>query len=266
MTQISKEDLIIISNAKNQLENSNFLIQAFNLLGRPIESGIESIPEKQKNWLNKTVQNVMLKVIQANLKTMNSNSQNTSNILHKTIVTTSGIVGGFFGAAGFGTDLLISTKIIMRSILDIARSKGEDITNIKTQMACLEVFALGGKSKDDDATDTSYYTTRIALRNILNETLKHGSKSITTSLMTKTSNPFMIFISKIASRYGVQVSEKFVLEAIPVIGAVGGGTINYVFLQHYQKIAEAHFTLKALEKKYSFELVQKAFIDRKFEN
>jgi hypothetical protein len=262
MNQISTEDLIVISKAKSQLENSNFLIQAFNLLGKPIESGINSIPEKQKNWLNKTVQNVLIKVIQANLKTMNSNSKNTSYILHKTIVTTSGIIGGFFGAAGFGTDLLISTKIIIRSILDIARSKGEDINDFKTQMACLEVFALGGKSKDDDATDTSYYTTRIALKNILNETIKHGTKNITSSLLSKPSNPLMIFISKIASRYGVQVSEKFILEAIPVIGAVGGGTINYVFLQHYQKIAAAHFTIKALEKKYSFELVQETFLSK----
>ncbi|MFY7811764.1 MAG: EcsC family protein [Flavobacterium sp.] len=259
MQQISKEDLILIFNAKNQLKNSNFLIQAFNLLGKPIESSIESIPEKQKKWLNETVQNVMLKVIEANLKTMSTTTTSTSNLLHKTIVTTSGIVGGFFGAAGFGTDLLISTKIIMRSILDIARSKGEDINDIQTQMACLEVFALGGKSKEDDATDTSYYTTRIALRNIINETIKHGSKSLSSSLIAKSSNPLMMLISKIAARYGVQVSEKFILEAIPVIGAVGGGTINYVFLQHYQKIAEAHFTIKALEKKYSFELVKETF-------
>ena len=53
--------------------------------------------------------------------------------------------------------------------MDIARSQGEDIHNIETQLACLQVFALGGTSEYDDELDTSYYATRAALHTTMNQ-------------------------------------------------------------------------------------------------
>lgn len=259
MDTITHDDLQLIISAKNQLENSNFLIKTLNLLGKPIEQGINQLPIKQKEKLNNIVQNVLLKVVEANLKTMDSNIKRSYKILHKSIVTISGVVGGFFGAAGFSSDLFVSTNIMMRSIIDIARDKGLDINDTEVKLACLEVLALGGNSTNNNSSELGYYSTRISLRNITNEIIKQGANNIGSTLMKNTSNPLFLFISKIASRYSVQVSEKFLLEAIPVIGAIGGGSINYIFLEHYQKIAEAHFTLKSLEKKYSLELIKEKY-------
>lgn len=46
---------------------------------------------------------------------------------------------------------------MLRSIADIARNEGESISAIDTKLACLEVFALGGRSDADDGTESGYY-------------------------------------------------------------------------------------------------------------
>ena len=57
-------------------------------------------------------------------------------------------------------------------------------------------------------------------------------------------------ISTIASRFGVAVSEKAAAQAIPVVGAIGGGLINVLFMDHFQNTAEAHFCVRQLERAY----------------
>lgn len=49
---------------------------------------------------------------------------------------------------------------MMRSVADVARSEGFDLTDFATKQACIEVFAMGGNSEADDASETGYYLTR----------------------------------------------------------------------------------------------------------
>jgi hypothetical protein len=37
-------------------------------------------------------------------------------------------------------------------------------------------------------------------------------------------------------------------KALPVIGAVGGGVINVIFMNHFQQVARGHFIVLRLEK------------------
>ena len=75
---------------------------------------------------------------------MQNEPKAASGLLHKALVTTSGAVGGSFGLAALPIELPISTIIMLRSIGDIARSEGEDLTTPETALSCLQVFALGG--------------------------------------------------------------------------------------------------------------------------
>ena len=209
-------------------------------------------------------------LVKGNLKTMQKGKsfKKPSNKAYKALVTTTGAASGFFGSTtGIGTaifalELTFSTKFMMRSIMDIARSEGEDIYNIETQIACLQVFALGGTSKDDDDLDTSYYTTRVALRTAMKSASsfisKNGIQGLSKVLMTS-ANPLVKAISLIASRFTVQVSEKFVAQSLPIIGAAGGGGINFVFINHFQKMAKANFIIRKLERKYGEEIVRSAY-------
>jgi hypothetical protein len=51
-------------------------------------------------------------------------------------------------------------------------------------------------------------------------------------------------ISETVSRFGLVVSDKV------AAGALGGATVNIVFMDHFQRVAHAHFTLRTLERAY----------------
>ena len=44
-----------------------------------------------------------------------------------------------------------------------------------------------------------------------------------------------------------------------MLGAVSGGTINYLFMTHFQEMARGHFVVKRLEKKYGPDLVRRTY-------
>ena len=51
------------------------------------------------------------------------------------------------------------------------------------------------------------------------------------------------FITQVASRFGIVVTQKVAAQALPVIGALGGGAVNYAFMEHFQDVARGHFTV-----------------------
>jgi len=57
-------------------------------------------------------------------------------------------------------------------------------------------------------------------------------------------------VSEIVSRFGLVVSDKVAAGALPILGAVGGATVNVIFMDHFQRIAQAHFALRRLERRY----------------
>lgn len=255
-TKISPEDLITLQSAKDQMNNIGWAMQGLNKIGNVIESKLLLLPKKQQHWLEQLSHKVLITVVKSNLLSMKKSKVTTTpwNKTYKTLVTSSGIVGGALGATAFAADLTLTTKLMMRSIMDIARNEGEDLSTLDTQLACLQVFALGGKSKHDNTLDTGYYAARVAT----SSAVKGGAKALE-GFIAGSTNPLLQLISTIASRFSLQVSEKFVAQAIPVAGAVGGGAINLAFIQHFQTMAKAHFSIRRLERVYGEALVQKAY-------
>ena len=47
---------------------------------------------------------------------------------------------------------------------------------------------------------------------------------------------------------------------MPVIGVLGGATINLLFAYHFQNVARGHFIVRRLERKYRKEEVQKEYM------
>ena len=270
--KMSPDDLISLMKAKREMENIGLVMKTMNRIGGSIETGLKRIPSKQQQWLQSKVNETLLLLVKSNLATMQKGNafKEPSSATYKALVTSTGALSGIFGSTtGLGTaiftsELIISTKFIMRSIMDIARSEGEDLYDPETQMACLQVFALGGDSKDDDGLETSYYTSRYvmdaAVKNATSYIAKNGIGGLN-KLLAGSSNPLLKLISSIASRFTVQVSEKFVAQAVPIIGAAGGGSINFMFIHHFQKMARAHFTIRRLERKYGQEAVKQKYIE-----
>jgi hypothetical protein len=83
------------------------------------------------------------------------------------LATASGAAGGTLGLAALPVELPVSTVIMLRSIADIARSEGEDLSDPEAALSCIEVFALGGRAGSADASESGYFAVRNAARYVM---------------------------------------------------------------------------------------------------
>ncbi len=255
--RMTPEHIEQLRRAKQLLENPGLTAKITNAIGKPIEKGIDLLPEKWSQAVNDVTKKSLETALDAALMTIGKNRQlESSNIWHKIAATATGAGGGAFGLPALVIELPVSTTIMLRSIADIARSEGEDIRLAESKLACLEVFALGGRTSKDDAAESGYFAIRAALAKAVSE----AAEFIAERGLAKEGAPVIVrLISQIATRFGVNVSEKAAAQAIPAVGAVGGALINLAFIDHFQDMARGHFTVRRLERIYGTEVVQSEY-------
>ncbi len=256
MTQADKKQLF---EAYDVLENPGFRIKLMNLLGKPLEKGMDLLPKVVNRQIAKVSNVALTRAVKVALFTLPKfRSKETYNWSHRMFSWGTGFFGGFGGIGTTLVEIPISTMIMLRSIFDIAKSEGEDITSPETRMAALQVFALGGTSSSDDLADTAYYAVRMGMavevKSSLDFLAKAGGK-----LADKNAPVIVKLISKIASRFEITLSEKVAAQAMPFVGGAIGALINDIFIAHYQDMARGHFTVRRLERKYGKELVQETY-------
>lgn len=257
-TALEDTDLDALRDARSLLENPGLAALLSNRIGTPIEKGLQMLPAGWSEKIGRLTQSALHKAIDAAIYTLNDRPGNaSSNRLHKFGAAISGGVGGFFGLPGLTVELPVATTLMMRSIADIARSEGESLASEETRKACLEVFALGGRTKTDDASESGYYAIRFALAQSVSQATTYLGGGV---MAEKGVSPAMVrFISAVADRFGVQVSEKAAAQSMPALGAAGGALINTLFIDHFQNMARGHFTVRRLERKYDPETVRQAY-------
>ncbi|MCO7572677.1 EcsC family protein [Pseudomonas chlororaphis] len=261
----SPEDYQDLKRAVSLLESPSLTARLSGLLGSPIESAVKALP----NWVSGKINDAVVAALHTSADAALWSLENTpkkqaSTFLHKVYAATSGAVGGAFGFAALFVELPISTTIMMRSVADVARSEGFDLEDFATKQACIEVFAMGGNSQADDATETGYYLTRSfttqAMQQLSKElaaiAAKQGVGAAGRLSPGQVGKWLALLIEKVASRYGVTISSKFAAQAVPVIGALTGATINALFTDFYQDMARGHFIVRRLERKYGFEQIK----------
>lgn len=255
---ISKNDLEDLQYAKSLLENPGLAVKITNLLGAPIEKGFDLLPEGWSEVVAASTRKALLVAVDSAVMTMNNQrvGGGSANTLHKIMVAGSGAVGGFCGLPALPVELPVSTTIMMRSIADIARSEHHQLADPLVKMSCMEVFSLGGPGRRDDAAETGYFAIRSGLAKSISDAASHLAQK---GLFEKNSPVLIKLISQIASRFGIQVSEKMAAQAIPVLGAAGGAVLNTLFIDHFQSVARGHFIVLRLEKKYGSDLVRRAY-------
>lgn len=246
-----------LKRARMLLENPGIAAKITNALGMPIEKGFRLLPRDWKEKVGEITQAALHKAVHAAANTMKDiPGEESSEMLHKIAVAATGGIGGFFGLPALAVELPVSTAIMLRSIADIARSEGECISDIDSRMACLEVFALGGTSRRDDASETGYFAVRAALAQSVTDAARHIAER---GLAGKGSPALLRLVVQISERFGIQVSQKAAAQAVPAIGAAGGALINTLFIDHFQDRARGHFIVRRLERKYGTETVKTAF-------
>ena len=235
------------------LEHPSLAARLSSVIGTPIEIAVHLLPRTWYQRVQGVAETAIHKSLRTALSTMHRQELSAHESYHKVLVASSGGVGGLFGLPGLLLELPITTTLMMRGIAEIARDEGEDIDSAETQMACVQVFALGGTTETDDAAETGYYGVRLALSGYMTAAVvqmaQKGFEAETGPIVLKT-------ISMIASRFGVTLSQRAALQIMPIVGALGGAVINTVFMQHFQDVARAHFTVRRLERKYGEDFIR----------
>jgi hypothetical protein len=243
-------DLAALQAAYLALEHPSFAARVTDLLGAPIEYGLKKLPQGWQSKVRRASQSALQQALEVALKTMDgppSRHPGLARSLHKVAVAMTGTAGGALGLVTLAIELPVTTSIMLRAIADIARVEGEDLRAPEARLACIEVFALGGARRGDDAAETGYFAVRIALAQQLSKAAEH---LLHKGVVEQGAPAVLRLLTRIAQRFSVQVSEKVAAEAVPIVGAIGGATINLVFIDHFQSMARGHFAVRRLERRY----------------
>jgi hypothetical protein len=229
------------------------------LTGEPITQLLRRLPSSMTRGINGAVRGALHKALDLALYTLDSGLPEPGPGAFRIASGVAGGVSGFIGITTLAVELPFTTTLMLRSIAGIARRHGEDLSRLPSRLACLEVFALGPShrgSRSAASAETSYY----AIRAFLARTVSQAAEALAERGVAQRSVPVIIeLVSAIGSRFGLVVSEKVAAGAIPIVGAVGGAAVNLAFMGHFQKLADAHFAIRRLEREYSRPEVERMY-------
>jgi hypothetical protein len=246
--QIEPLDQARLRRAVVLLEKNSLITMLAQAIGRPVTAILSSLPNIASDAIQKVSRIAILQCLRIAMRPSRPNGLLARSGKHPKLISgLAGAVGGFLGLPALAIELPVTTVVLFQSIARIAVEEGEDLSNPETRLACLEVFALSSNGKGPAATDQGYYAMRNALAPSLDEAANHLLRR---SSSQQTAPVLIQFISMIAARFGLIVSEEAAASAIPVVGAITGASLNIVFVQHFNNIARGHFAVRALERKY----------------
>jgi hypothetical protein len=190
------------------------------------------------------------------LRTIPKESADPEARLHRALAALSGAMGGALGISAVLVELPISTTIMLRAIARIAQSEGEDLWDSETALACLQVFALGGRSRSKHFHESGYFAVRAAMARSVTRAVQQVAER---GIIDESASGILRLLSQIGARFGVVVSQKIAVQAVPILGALSGAAVNSLFIGHFQSLARGHFTVRRLERLYGKGTIRRAY-------
>jgi hypothetical protein len=245
-----------LRRAARDLENHDFAAQLADYAGRPIARVLRMMPSVATRRINKAVEAAVINCLNVAVRSIDLNStappaQRSASVL----AGLSGGVSGFFGLAALPLELPVTTALMLRSIADIARHHGEDLATLEARLACVEVFALGAP-RDGARVDFGYYASRALLGRFAADAaallVERGAANISAPVVGG-------MVGEIATRFSVVVSERSAASALPILGAIGGATVNMIFMNHFQRVARGHFAIRKLEREFGAATIRRLY-------
>jgi hypothetical protein len=253
---LSPPHLKALRRAFVRLERQNFAARLADYAGQPLDRVMRMMPRAASHGVNRTIEGAILRCLNLAISSIDQTARRPpATRLSSLMAGVNGGVSGFFGLAALPIELPLTTTLMLRAIADTARHYGEDLSQLEARLACVEVFALGTQTPRR-RMDVGYFATRTLLSKLAGDAsaalLERGAVSASAPVVNS-------LISEIVSRFGVIVSERFAASAIPVLGAVGGATVNVIFMNHFQRVAQGHFAIRRLERLYGPALVRRHY-------
>jgi hypothetical protein len=245
-----------LERAVRRLENPDFAARLADYAGQPVTRVLRLVPKAAGERFNRVVERAILNCLNVAINSIQPQSKRVpAKRASSVLAGISGGVSGFFGLAALPLELPVTTTLMLRAIADIARHHGEDLSTLEARLACIEVFALGAP-KSGGRGDLGYYASRTFLSRLAGD----ASAVLLERGVAGASGPVVgSLIAEVAGRFGIVVSERAAAGALPVLGALGGATVNVLFMNHFQRIAEGHFTIRRLERQYGPTVVRRLY-------
>src|SRR5437660_5173338 len=146
VARMQAADINALRSAVAALEHPSVAARLGNLVGKPIELVRQALPAGASEAITGAATKGLNAALTVALRTMRGETRRGSPMLHRSLAVAAGAVGGGFGLVALPLELPLSTVIMLRSIMHIARSQGEEIEDPETALSCLQVFALGWRA------------------------------------------------------------------------------------------------------------------------
>jgi hypothetical protein len=126
---IDKDDTDALRNAVLLLEHPSLAARLTNMVGTPVALMGRALPGGASQAIAAATTKSLEAALKLALLTIQNNHQESSQLLHRALAVASGAAGGAFGIFSLPLEIAVSTIIILRSILDIARSEGRRLAS-----------------------------------------------------------------------------------------------------------------------------------------
>jgi hypothetical protein len=221
-----------LTAARRTLQNpGNLVVRAADLLGRTAGGAGARLlgnlmPNMDSGFLTDIAQKALTRAY--DVVVLGLNVPGPPPRASAPLVAASGFGFGLAGFAGFLPDATFTTMMILREIVRVAQDSGEDLATEESRAACLAVFSLRA------GDEAGYFSSRF----LLEGTAARG------------------LLARAATVWGAVLGEKFAAQAVPLAGALAGAALNAAFLDHYRRLAQAHFTIRRLRRVYGNDAVE----------
>lgn len=197
--------------------------ELLNALGGQAEGLFERLPRPVRDGLEGATEQALYKAMKL-AHGSRSLVGDDKGWLNAAVASALGAVGGVGGTATALAELPVTTTVLLRAIQAEAVKLGFDPASENVQFDCVQVFGAAGPLARDDGADMGFVSTRLAL----------------------TSGAMQALIAKVTPKLAVVLGQKLAVQAVPVLGAVAGATVNYAYLGYYQEVSHVHFGLRKL--------------------
>lgn len=209
--------------AKRYRAASGLGLRMLSKIGTPADSLLERLPTPVRRNLDAATLQALEVSFAAAQKTR-TGLPDTSQWITRALSTGAGAAGGFGGLPSALAELPVTTTLILRDVQAIATQYGFDPMQQDTRFDCLQVLASAGPLAEDDNMDLGFVTMRVSL----------------------TGASVQGLLRQIAPRLATVLGQKLAAQTVPVLGAVTGAALNYMFTRYYQEMAHISFGLRKL--------------------
>lgn len=292
MNELEPRDLEFILRAAAYLEQPGFLVRMSGILGRPAEMALRALPASAERMVSRSTERALKAAMRAALATLRRPPEAVEGVaaadlyaatfksgaLHAGAGYVTGFTGGLLGIAALPVELPLTTAIMLRSIADIARQMGADIRDPAIQLECLAVLGLGhaqapatglasaGPGSLDQAArmEPGYYAVRASLISAVGSAAKYAASAtpgeVVKAMMRGRAPALAALLGAVANRFQLAVTQKTILQLLPVLGAATGTAVNLAFIDHFNEVARYHFGLRLLEARHGDVAVREAYM------